>query len=124
MSEQRKQARVNVDRPIVIKLSNGDSIKARMINLSIGGLAIRYPAAGETGAKLGLLFQITAQQETVTINTKGIVRHSHVHHEDFITGIEFIALSEEDAKHIANFINSKLGTRQPSGFVVSHRHQS
>ena len=124
MSEQRNQIRVNLDRAIVIKLSNGKSIRARLINLSMGGLAIRYPAAGEIGAELGLIFQIPEHEDTITIRTTGIVRHSHVHHEDFVTGIEFIQLSEEDTKHIANFIKTKLGSRQPSGFAVSHRHKS
>ena len=124
MNGQRKQFRVNVDRAIVVKLSSGKSIQARLINLSTSGLAIRYPAAGELSAELGLIFQLPEDNTLATIITKGIVRHSHVHHEDFITGIEFTQLNENDTKRIANFLNARLGTRQHSGFVVSHRHQS
>ena len=124
MNGQRKQFRVNVDRAIVIKLSSGKTIQARLINLSTGGLAIRYPAAGEIGAELGLIFQLPEENSLATINTSGIVRHSHVYHEDFITGIEFTQLNEADTQRIAKFLNARLGSRQPSGFVVSHRHQS
>ena len=120
---QRKSVRVNVDRAIVIKLSSGSHIQARLINLSLGGLAIRYPAPGEIGAELGLLFQLPEEKSLATINTKGLVRHSHIYHEDFITGIEFVALSEEHATLIAKFLNARMSSRQPTGFVVSHRHQ-
>lgn len=120
---QRKQVRVNLDRAIIVKLTNGTSIQARLVNLSMGGLAIRYPAAGELGAELGLIFQLPQENSLATISTKGIVRHCHVHHEDFITGVEFSALSEEDTQRIAKFLSTRLGNRQPSGLFVSHRHQ-
>ena len=120
---QRNQFRANVDRAIVIKLSNGKSIQARLINLSTSGLAIRYPAAGEIGAELGLIFQLPEENNLVTICSKGIVRHSHVFHEDFITGIEFLNLNEADTQRIAKFLNARLGTKHPTGIVVSHRHR-
>lgn len=123
MNGQRKQARINLDRAIIVKLTNGSSIQARLVNLSLGGLAIRYPAAGEPGAELGLIFQLPEENSLATISTKGVVRHYHVHHEDFITGIEFTALKEEDTQRIAKFLNTRLGNRQPNGLVVSHRHQ-
>ena len=123
MNGQRKQLRVTLDRAIVVKLSNGESIQARLVNLSMGGLAIRYPAAGEIGAELGLIFQLPDEDALATISTRGIVRHCHVHHQDFITGIEFIQLAEADSRRIAKFISARLGSRQPNGFTVGHRHQ-
>ena len=123
MNGQRKLFRANVDRAIVVKLSSGKSIQARLINLSTGGLAIRYPAAGEIGAELGLIFQLPEENHLVTISIKGIVRHSHVYHEDFITGIEFMNLNEADTQHIAKFLNARLSSKKPTGFVVNHRHQ-
>lgn len=124
MSEQRIQTRARLDRAIVIKLSSGETIHARMVNLSLSGLAICYPAPGEVGAELGLYFQLPDKDKPVTIHVKGIVRHSHIYHEDFITGIEFIQLKEEDSKHISNFLSTKASPKQPAGFVVHHRHRS
>lgn len=123
MSEQRIQTRVKLDRDIVVKLSSGETIHARMINLSLNGLAICYPAPGEAGAELGLYFQLPDKDKSAIIHVKGIVRHSHIYHEDFITGIEFIQLKDEDSKIISNFLSSKAGSKQPSGFVIHHRHR-
>ena len=41
--EHRNNARANLNHPILVQLSSGKTIKARLINLSCGGLAFEYP---------------------------------------------------------------------------------
>ena len=111
-----------MDRNIVVTLSSGRAIQARLVNLSTGGLALRYPAPGEIGAQLSLQFQLPSNEAPATLAVKGIVRHCHVHHEDFITGIQFVELDEQANTAINRFIESKKSTRT-SGILVSHRHR-
>lgn len=122
-AEQRKEVRVNTDRTITVTLSSGQRIHARLVNLSIGGLAIRYPAPGEIGAQLGLMFQLPGADDLTTITVQGIVRHSHVYHEDFITGVEFSGLAEESLNIISRFIETRRENKGGSGLRVSHRNR-
>lgn len=122
MNEQRREIRVNMERSIVVKLSSGQVIRARLVNLSTGGLALRYPAPAEIGAQLDLQFQLPGSETPATLSIKGIVRHCHVHREDFITGIQFVELDEEVKIIISRFIESKISTHT-NGVLVSHRHR-
>lgn len=111
MSGQRSHDRVFLDRAIAVQLSSGKIIQARLVNLSAGGLGILYPAPAEPGSTLGLHFQLPDNNnETVTIHCKGIVRHTHVHHEYFLSGFEFKDISEQDRAVIIQFMNRKRAT--------------
>ncbi len=124
-SDNRTNARVNLDRPLIIRLSSGESIKARLVNLSCGGLAFEYPAAAESGATFGLLFQLSTKTDTINIQAEGVARHSHVKSESFVTGIQFTKISEEHIDIIEDFVEYKLSTaEQLTGFAVSHRHRN
>ncbi len=111
-----------MDRSIAVKLSSGQTIQAQLVNLSTGGLALRYPAPGEIGAQLDLQFQLPGTDMPATLTVTGIVRHCHVYHEDFITGIQFVELDEQANTTITRFIESKKSSRA-SGILVSHRHR-
>ncbi len=123
--DQRAAARVNLERAILIRLSSGDTVKATLVNLSCGGIAIHYPAPAENGAKLGLVFQLPDDKgELVTIQTEGIVRHTHIKGQMFVIGIEFFQLAEQSMDFIEQFVKRKLSNSANSGgYVVSHRHR-
>jgi len=124
-AESRSNARVNLDRPLIIRLSSGDTVKARLVNLSCGGLAFEYPAPAESGATLTVLFQLAGETDVINIQAEGIARHSHVKSESFVTGIQFTKISEEHVDIIEEFVEHKLSTAaQLTGFAVSHRHRS
>lgn len=111
MSGQRDHDRVFLDRAIAVQLSSGKIIQARLVNLSAGGLGILYPAPAELGSTLGLHFVLPDKDnEPVTIHCTGIVRHTHVHHEFFLSGFEFSEISEQDRALINQFINRKRST--------------
>ena len=113
MQELRKHTRVNLDRAILIQLSNGDVVQARLADLSVGGLGVLYPAPAEVGSVLALHFQIPDDQDQpVTIRCQGIVRHVRVRGTNFISGFEFNQISDADRRVIALFINRKRATMQ------------
>lgn len=111
MTELRSHDRVLLDRAIAVQLSDGKIIQARLFNLSAGGLRNLYPAPAESGATLGLHFQLPDNSnEPVTIHCKGTVRHTHVHLEFILSGFEFVEISEQDRAVIRQFINRKRAT--------------
>ncbi len=123
--DNRNHARVNVDRPMLIHCSNGETVKARLVNLSVGGLAFEYPAPAENGATLVVLFQLTKKAEPVNIQAEGIAQHSHIKADLVVTGIQFTKISEEHIDIIEDFVEYKLSSAaQLTGFAVSHRHKS
>lgn len=108
MTELRHHDRINLDRAIAIRLSNGQIVRARLVSLSAGGLGVLYPAPGELGTTLGLHFQLSDKNnEPVTIHCEGIVRQTHMSQGEFITGLEFSRISDDDRSVIQQFIHRK-----------------
>ncbi len=107
-SDSRNNSRVNLNRPILIHLSNGETVKAHMINISSDGLAFEYPAPAEAGATFVLLFQLVGKDGIVNIQAEGIARHSHVRSESFVTDIEFTKIAEEHVETIEAFVEYRL----------------
>jgi len=106
------QDRVLVDRPVLLKLSSGWIVKARIRNLSTTGLALQYPAPAELGAVLGLRFQLPDKfSDPIDIICEGIVRNCHIYNTEFVTGLEFRHIGEYEKDILRQFISHKQ-TRQ------------
>jgi len=123
-ADDRTTARVNLDRPMLIRLSSGDTVKARLVNLSCGGLAFEYPTTAERGITLTIMFQISSEAGPINIQAEGTVKHTHVKQESYVTGMQFTKISEEDVDVIEEFVEFKTSNAsQLTGFAVSHRHR-
>jgi len=121
--ENRSTARVTLNRPMLIRLSSGETIKVRLINLSSSGLAFEYPASAELGATFKILFQLESKKGVVNIQAEAVATHSHVKSESFVIGVEFTKISEEHADIIETFVeNRHTSAAQLTGFAVSHPH--
>lgn len=108
MTEQRRHNRIVLDRAISIKLSSGQLIHARLVNLSTSGVGVLYPAPAEIGSTLGLHFQLPGEGGSlVTIHCTGTVCHTYVHGQDFFSGFKFAQIREEDLNVIKEFIHRK-----------------
>ncbi len=113
----RNTARVTLDRPMLIRLSSGETIKVRLINLSCGGLAFEYPAPAELGATFKILFQLDSKKGIVNIQAEAVATNSHVRTESFVIGVEFTRISEEHAEIIETFVeNRHTSAAQLTGF--------
>jgi c-di-GMP-binding flagellar brake protein YcgR len=110
MINRRKSDRISVDRSVQIKLSDDKVVHARMINISEGGLAIRYGASAQVGAVLQLQFTIPADDIITDITTKAKVTHHHFTQYGYYIGMEFVELSEESSDAIRTFIRSKASS--------------
>ena len=105
----RAQERISVERYVQVKLSGGQLIKARIVNLSHSGLALLYPAPADPGAVLGLRFLLPDNKnEPVVISCQGIVRNCHFYKNQFVTGLEFQNMAEHEKEILHQFIRQKL----------------
>jgi c-di-GMP-binding flagellar brake protein YcgR len=111
VTELRNHDRIFLDRAIAVQLSDGHLVRARLVNLSSGGLGVLYPAPAEVGSVLGLHFQLPDEQDQpVMIHCQGTVRHCYVQKTNYLSGFEFSQISAEDRKLIQQFINRKRAT--------------
>lgn len=106
---RHKRTRISIDRPILLQLSSGITVKARIRNISAGGISVLYPAPAEMNAVLKLHFQLPDRHnEPNTIHCQGIVRDCHISQLQFTTCLEFSGLDEQDKSVVEDFIHMKL----------------
>ncbi len=107
VDERRTFDRVSVDRTISIQLSDGSSVKARMINISEKGLAILYGASAQVGAVLSLRFALSYKSVVHDISIKGTVKHSFFKGTSYCIGLVFKDPDEKSLENIRSFIQYK-----------------
>lgn len=123
MSEQRHQFRINTDRQILIELSDGSQVHARMINLSGGGVGIVYAETADIGARLQLVLPLSYNETHVDLKVTGVVRDVHLRQGRYFIGIEFCDLTEPQQQTLAKFIKFKETHRASSpGVMVNYRN--
>ncbi len=102
--DKRKEIRINIKRPIKITTCSGSSYKAKMINLSISGVAIEFDAPGDKGTKLKLEFKLPFGSTFEIINANGVIMHNHFRNNKYIIGVKFEEIEEELLSQIAKYI--------------------
>lgn len=105
MKDHRKHRRIAVDRLVRIRLGSGEELTARMINLSAGGLGIRYPEPARKGAVLTVCFRMNLNGFPDQFESRALVRHNHLTRDGYIVGAEFMDLSEEQSQAIRRFVD-------------------
>lgn len=104
MKERRINPRVSTNLPITIQLSNGETVKAKLVNISISGLGISYKASADVGTVLGLRFTLPINTRPVEFNLQGTVIHTHLKDNHYYIGFEFMHLSHEVIEQLDTFI--------------------
>lgn len=123
-TDKRNLTRISMDRPMLIKLSSGDIVKARLVNLSCGGLAFEYPASADIGTRLTVLFQLSADDDPINIQALGVVKHTYVKKASFVIGLEFSEIANDKVDLIEEFIEMKISSASKvSGLAVSYRNR-
>ena len=69
VNNKRQHERYGISMPVMLRISNGELIKARAVDISLGGLYIEDAAAAETGRTFDMLFDLpfTGQFERVYV---------------------------------------------------------
>ncbi|MFV2061721.1 MAG: PilZ domain-containing protein [Gammaproteobacteria bacterium] len=117
-NENRQHIRVNIERNLFIMLSDGEKVKAKMVNISKGGIGITYPIATDMGTKLKILFTIPTDNDAIPIRANVTVCHVHFSGNEFHIGLEFDDMEMTDKIVISSFIQKKLTQKKHSQKVI------
>lgn len=106
MSEKRKTSRVTYLQRGLIVL-NGKRIKGRVLNISLGGLAMGCEkGVMNVGDECDYELYPAAGKKIVTVKGRGKVAYKK---EDGSVGIQFVSMSEEDFTFIKRLLELNLG---------------
>ncbi len=87
---RRRHERVAADRPVTVRAPSGIRVKARLVDISLGGVAIRFEAPADPGTRLELRFLLpVARNRLKELEVRGVVRHRRVQRDGFVMGLEF-----------------------------------
>ena len=111
MKEKRRHTRVSVNRPIAITLTDGSTITARIINLSVGGVGIIYAAPAESGSVLEVSFNLPYNGKVYPLKLKATVVHSHLTNDEYYTGFEFVNIDEESRQLLEGYVRGLVKKR-------------
>jgi len=116
MEEQRQTSRVPFSATLVQLFTHGsdyprlgaddESIAAKALNLSSGGLACESATMLDPLSRVYLIFTISTPQGERQIRSEGYVAHSSCGDESCVFGIRFQDLSAEDQGAIDSFVRA------------------
>ena len=71
--ENREYPRFRLNQSVTIRLSNGEFVKGRLVNISAGGVYVEYGAPADEGLVFDLCFDLPFSQEFKRVYVKGKV---------------------------------------------------
>jgi hypothetical protein len=87
-----------------------------MVDLSLHGIAIMYPAPASQGTLLTLEFRLTVKEQDYNLKLQGEVRYVHLARTTYRIGLEFVEPPADQLETIDEFIQDRIRTtRVPSG---------
>ncbi len=100
-ANRRQYKRAAITRGVRIFLSDGSSVYAKIVNLSIAGVGIVYDMPAEHGAKLRLEFSLVGDNDVLdSISTQAVVRHTHLVNNRYYIGMQFVDMDEDTTEVI------------------------
>ncbi|MFA7388316.1 MAG: PilZ domain-containing protein [Thiohalobacteraceae bacterium] len=87
MADQRRYPRVPVTRSVRIEIGSGAVVQARMVNISQEGVALRYEAPAEVGARLELNFSLIVRGRMVEYCVACVARYKHLSSHGDVIGL-------------------------------------
>ena len=95
-------------RPVTVYTHDGTSVRAEMVDLSLHGLAILYPAPASPGTLLTLEFRLTVKEQDYTFKLRGAVRYVHLVRNTYRIGLEFVEPPVDQLDTIDEFIHDRI----------------
>ena len=110
--DKRQHIRVNITRPVIVRLSKGQSIHATLVNLSSHGVGFVFKVPAEIGAVFRLKFSLPIQHHIREFDLAAKVVHTRISHNEHYTGLEFINPPSDQIALIQNFVTEKAAGKQ------------
>lgn len=113
--EQRKHARFNINRPAVLVLPDGRTLRSSAINISRHGLGVLSSQNVAVGTELRVRLMLNGHDISKEIELSGVVRQSHFKGDAIALGLEFKELSDAARAVVDDFINRRGGNDKDFG---------
>lgn len=88
-----------------IGLSSGQSVQARIVDLSPIGAGIEYAAPAEMGATLKLAFQLRFKEAAQDCRFQARVVHSYLKQNTYIIGVQFLSITEQEQGILKSYLS-------------------
>jgi c-di-GMP-binding flagellar brake protein YcgR len=112
--EKRQDVRIPMCRPVTVYTSHGTSMRAEIVDLSLHGIAIMYPAPTRQGRLFTLEFRLTVKEQDYILKLQGEVRYVHLVQNTYRIGLEFVEPPADELKTIDEFIHDRIRTTHAS----------
>lgn len=103
LQNRRRAARVPVDLPVVVRVIGGEKLEARIIDISIGGVALQCKQSLEPAQKVTALFSLPGTEGLIYLS--GAVVNAD---ERGRAGIRFSFIPEEDLTLLQQWLAGEL----------------
>jgi len=123
LQQRRRAARVTVDLPVAVRVIGGDQIEAKIIDISIGGLALRCSESLPVNRNVSAAFALPGTKTSIclcgtVVNADGKGR----------AGIRFSFMSEEDRDLLHEWLANELAKLDnaefPAGVALDRVNQT
>ena len=108
MTERRKYARFSIDQMIELSYGREQYVEAAGVDLSEKGVLCLTSEPVEPGARVFLMFQVPADEDSRTIKCEGVVVRCNQKGNQYTTAVSFSDLSAEDEKVIEEYSRLRL----------------
>jgi hypothetical protein len=103
LQERRRAARVPVDIPVVVRVTQLGPLEAQISDLSIGGLALQCAQPLQTDWEVSLLFPLPNLNSLIRVNGRVVNAN-----ETGRTGVRFSFIPEEEVGILADWLAGEL----------------
>ena len=103
-AERRHEDRFSIDQMVELSFGRETFLHATGINISRTGLLCATDSYLEPYSQVSLMITIPVEPEPHRMSCEGIVVRSEVEEAQYLAGISFTSLADEDAKVLASFL--------------------
>jgi len=100
----KSKSSVKVQRPVVIKLSNGEKVQARINTVFSSGIAFLSIEPSKVNAILGFGFTLKSRKADHVFNIKGKVVRSYLKGDQYHNFVKFENLTKQEKGMLTDFI--------------------
>lgn len=116
LQERRRAARVSVDIPVTARVSELGLLKARVSDLSIGGLALQCERPLQIDGEVSLVFSLPGTTGVMRINGKVVNGNATGR-----AGVRFSFLPEEDLELLAGWLATEFAKLEKAEMPLEER---
>jgi len=108
-AERRRDARFSVDQIVEVSFGKEAFVHGTGINLSKTGVLCKTDSYMEPYSQVSLLMTVPVGPEGHRFTCEGVVVRTEREGGDYLTGISFTSIDDEDSRKLQNFLKKQKG---------------